>query len=144
MLRFLGIIVLLLGAFALGYAWGKRPLADLEHTVKELSRNVVDTTLGIERDLRRREGLIDAKARIVQAKSDLVNRNSATAAKELAEAIDSLESATQSTKSIDPNVQTKELAGKLRQVRLDVSQGKKGTTGKLDEIQKELDALLSR
>jgi hypothetical protein len=144
MLRFLGMIVLLLGAFALGYAWGKRPLADLEHTVKELSRNVVDTTLGIERDLRRREGLIDAKARIVQAKSDLVNRNSATAAKELAEAIDSLESATQSTKSIDPNVQTKELAGKLRQVRLDVSQGKKGTTGKLDEIQKELDALLSR
>ena len=83
MLRFLGMIVLLLGAFALGYAWGKRPLADLEHTVKELSRNVVDTTLGIERDLRRRQGLIDAKARIVQAKSDLVNRNHATAAKEL-------------------------------------------------------------
>jgi hypothetical protein len=138
------MIVLLLGAFALGYAWGKRPLADLEHTVKELSRNVVDTTLGIERDLRRREGLIDAKARIVQAKSDLFNRNTATAAKELAEAIDSLESATQGTKSVDPNVHTKELAGKLRQVRLDMSQGKKGTTGKLDEIQKELDALLSR
>ncbi len=144
MLRFLGMIVLLIGAFALGYAWGKRPLADLEHTIKELSRNVVDTTLGIERDLRRREGLIDAKARIVQAKSDLFNRNTVTAAKELAEAIDSLESATQGIKSIDPNVQAKELAGKLRQVRLDVSQGKKGTTGKLDEIQRELDALLSR
>jgi hypothetical protein len=136
------MIVLLLGAFALGYAWGKRPLADLEHTVKELSRNVVDTTLGIERDLRRRQGLIDAKARIVQAKSDLFNRNPATAAKELAEAIDSLENTT--LKSVDPTAQTRELAAKLRQVRLEVSQGKKGTTGRLDEIQKELDALLNR
>ena len=144
MLRFLGMIVLLVGAFALGYAWGKRPLADLEHTVRELSRNVVDTTIGVERDLRRRQGLIDAKARVVQAKSDLFNKNTATAAKELAEAIDSLESATQGSKSIDPNVQTRELAGKLRQIRLDVSQGKKGTTGRLDEIQKELDALLNR
>ncbi|WP_447598946.1 hypothetical protein [Nitrospira sp. Nam80] len=144
MLRFLGMIVLLLGAFALGYAWGKRPLADLEHTVKELSRNVVDTTLGIERDLRRRQGLIDAKARIVQAKSDLFNRNPATAAKELAEAIDSLENTTQGVKSVDPTAQTRELAAKLRQVRLEVSQGKKGTTGRLDEIQKELDALLNR
>ena len=104
MLRFLGMIVLLLGAFALGYAWGKRPLADLEHTVKELSRNVVDTTLGIERDLRRRQGLIDAKARIVQAKSDLFNRHPATAAKELAEAIDSLENTTQGAKPVDPTV----------------------------------------
>ena len=144
MLRFLGMIVLLLGAFALGYAWGKRPLADLEHTVKELSRNVVDTTLGIERDLRRRQGLIDAKARIVQAKSDLVNRNHATAAKELAEAIDSLENTAQGAKSVDPVAQTRELASKLRQVRLEVSQGKKGAAGRLDEIQKELDALLNR
>jgi hypothetical protein len=71
MLRFLGLSVLLIGAFALGYAWGKRPPADLERTVRDLSRNVMDTTMGIERDFRRREGLLNAKARIVQAKSDL-------------------------------------------------------------------------
>ncbi len=142
MLRFLGLIVLLLGAFALGYTWGKRPLADLEQTVRDLSRNVVDTTLGVERDLRRRQGLIDAKARIVQARSELFNRNTVTAAKELAEAIDSLEVATQDIKAVDPNLQTKELAGRLRRIRMELSQGKKGAAAKLDEAQKELDVLL--
>lgn len=144
MLRFLGLIVLLFGAFALGYTWGKRPLADLERTVRDLSRNVVDTTLGIERDLRRREGLVNAKARIVQAKSDLLNRNTTDAAKELAEAIDSLETATQDARTVDPNLQTKELAGKLRQVKVELSRGKKGTTARLDDIQKEVDALLNK
>lgn len=144
MLRFLGFVVLLLGAFSLGYTWGKRPLADLEQTARDLSRNVVDTTLGIERDLRKREGLVNAKARIVQAKSDLLNRNLNGAAKELTEAIDSLESATQDAKAVDPSVQTKQLAAKLRQVKLELSQGKKGATARLDSIQKEVDTLLNR
>ena len=144
MLRFLGLIVLLFGAFGLGYTWGKRPLADLEQTVRDLSRNVVDTTLGIERDLRRREGLINAKARIVQAKSDLLSRNTTDAAKELTEAIDSLETATQGAKNIDPDVQTKQLAGKLRQIKSELAQGRKGITPRLDGVQKEVDALLNR
>ena len=50
--------------------------------------------MGIERDLRRRQGLVDAKARIVQAKSDLFEKNTNDAVKGLAEAVDSLESAT--------------------------------------------------
>jgi hypothetical protein len=144
MLRFLGLIVLLVGAFALGYTWGKRPLPDLERTVRDLSRNVVDTTLGIERDLRKREGLVNAKARIVQAKSDLMNKNTTDAAKELAEAIDSLETATQDSRTVDPTLQTRELAGKLRHIKLELSRGKKGTAARLDDIQKEVDALLNR
>jgi molecular chaperone GrpE (heat shock protein) len=100
--------------------------------------------LGIERDLRRREGLINAKARIVQAKSDLLSRNTSDAAKELAEAIDSLETATQGAKNIDPDVRTKQLAGKLRQIKSELAQGRKGITPRLDGVQKEVDALLNR
>jgi hypothetical protein len=144
MLRFLGLSVLLIGAFALGYAWGKRPPADLERTVRDLSRNVMDTTMGIERDFRRREGLLNAKARIVQAKSDLLNRNANNAANELSEAIDSLESAAESVKNVDPPPQTKQLAGKLRQIKSDIALGKKGATTRLDGVQKEVDTLLNR
>ncbi|HEX2056681.1 MAG TPA: hypothetical protein VHF07_09315 [Nitrospiraceae bacterium] len=144
MLRFLGLIVLLLSAFALGYTWGKRPRADLEQTVRDLSRNVVDTTLGIERDLRRREGLINAKARIVQAKSDLLSKHTTEAAEELAEAIEALESAVPRTQNIDPGLEAKQLAGRLRLLKSDIAQGKKGGAAKLDTIQKEVDSLLNR
>lgn len=144
MLRFLGLLVLLAGAFGLGYMYGTRPLGNLEQTVKDVSRNVLDSTMGIERDLRRRQGLVDAKARIVQAKSDLFQKNTNDAAKELAEAVDSLENATRGGKQVDPLVQVRELTGKIRQMRLDLSQGKKIPASRLDEIQKEIDALLSK
>jgi hypothetical protein len=144
MLKFLGLLVLLTIAFILGYAWGKRPTTDLEQTVKELSRNVMDTTLGIERDLRRRQGLVDAKARVVQAKAELFNKNTGDAVKELAEAVDSLETASRGGKQVDPNVQIKELTGKIRELRMELSLGKKVSPGKLDDVQKELDQLLSK
>ncbi len=144
MLRFLGLLVLLTVSFVLGYTWGKRPTTDLEQTVKDLSRNVMDTTLGIERDLRRRQGLVDAKARVVQAKAELFNKNTGDAVKQLAEAVDSLESASRGGKQVDPNVQIKELTGKVREIRLELSLGKKVSTGKLDEVQKELDVLLNK
>jgi hypothetical protein len=144
MLRFLGTLVLLAGAFGLGYMYGTRPLGNFEQTVKDVSRNVLDTTMGIERDLRRRQGLVDAKARIVQAKSDLFQKHTNDAAKELAEAVDSLENATRGGKQADPNVQVRELTGKIRQMRLDLSQGKKIPASTLDEIQKEVDDLLSK
>ncbi len=144
MLRFLGLLVLLSGAFGLGYIYGTRPLGSLEKAVKDVSRNVVDSTMGIERDLRRRQGLVDAKARIVQAKSDLFQKNTSDAAKELAEAVDSLESATPGGKQVDPLVQVRELTGKIRQIRLDLSQGKKIPASRLDEIQKEVDVLLTK
>ena len=112
--------------------------------MRDISRNVVDTTMGIERDFRRREGLLNAKARIVQAKSDLLNRNANDAAKELTEAIDSLESATESAKNVDPALQAKQLAGKLRQIKSEIALGKKGAAARLDGVQKEVDTLLNR
>jgi hypothetical protein len=100
--------------------------------------------LGIERDLRRREGLLNAKARIVQAKSDLLSRNAADAVKELTEAIDSLESATENIRNVDPTFQTKQLAGKLRQIKSEITLGKKGAATRLDGVQREVDTLLNR
>lgn len=144
MLRFIGLLVLLALSFGIGYLWGKQPTNNLEQTVKNLSRNVVDTTLGIEKDLRRRQGLVDAKASVVQAKAELSNKNTTDAAKELAEAADLLETAARGGRQVAPNAQVKELAGKIRELRLELSLGKKVSSGKLDEIQKELDVLLRK
>ncbi|HQX22062.1 MAG TPA: hypothetical protein PLU01_01725 [Nitrospira sp.] len=144
MLRFIGLLMLLALSFGFGYLWGKQPANNLEQTVRDFSRNVVDTTLGVERDLHRRQSLVDAKSKVVQAKAELYNKNTTNAAKELAEAIDSLELATRGGKQVDPNAQVKELAGKIRELRLELSLGKKVSATKLDDVQKELDLLLRK
>jgi hypothetical protein len=74
----------------------------------------------------------------------LFNKNTGDAVKELAEAVDSLETASRGGKQVDPNVQIKELTGKIRELRMELSLGKKVSPGKLDDVQKELDQLLSK
>lgn len=144
MLRLIGLLLLLALSFGFGYLWGKQPANNLEQTVKDFSRNMVDTTLGIERDFHRRQNLVDAKGRIVQAKAELFNKNTSDAAKELAEAVNSLEIITRGGKQIDPQAQVRELTGKIRELRLELSLGKKVSSTKLDEIQKDLDMLLRK
>ena len=144
MLRFIGLLMLLALSFGFGYLWGKQPANNLEQTVRDFSRNVVDTTLGIERDLHRRQSLVDAKSNVVQAKAELYNKNTADAAKELPEALNSLDLATRGWKQVDPNATVKELAGKIRELRLELSLGKKVPATRLDDIQKELDLLLRK
>ena len=144
MLRFIGLMVLLALSFGFGYLWGKQPTNDIEQTVKDFSRNMMDTTLGIERDFHRRQSLVDAKGRILQAKAELFNKNTSEAAKELTEAVNSLETVTQGGKQTDPQAQIRELTGKIRELRIELSVGKKVSSTKLDQIQKDLDALLRK
>jgi hypothetical protein len=144
MLRFLGLLVLMSLAFAAGYVFGQLPLKPLTEKVRELSKNVMDTTLGIERDLRRRQGLVDAKARLVQAKLDLAERNYGNAGKELAETIDALEQALHGTREPATSARLRTLTTQAKEVRLELTMGKKFGPAKLDEIQKELDGLLQR
>lgn len=144
MLRFLGLLVLLAIAFGLGYMMGQLPLHPLTEKVRELSKNVMDTTLGVERDLRRRQGLVEAKAHLVQAKAHLVDRNYGSAGKELAESVDALEEALQGTKDSTGMGRIRTLMGQARELKLELSIGKKIVPGKIDDLQKDLDNLLQK
>jgi hypothetical protein len=151
MLKALAIIALAIASFGLGFYFGQRPVGtlqntvtDLQQSIKDLSRNMLDTTMGIERDLRRRQGLIDTKSRIVQAKADLFDKNFGEAAKELAEAVDALENATKGAKQDESILAVRALAGSLREVRLEISLGKPVPMRKLDELQHEVDRQLNK
>ena len=151
MLKFLGIVLLIAASFSAGYYVGQRPVgtlqqtvSDLQQSVTKLTRNVLDTTQGIEREFRRRQGLVEAKSRVVQAKANLFERNFGDAAKELGEAVTVLENATKGAKS-DPAIDAvRELTSTLREVRLEISMGKKTPMKRLDEIQLRLDKELNR
>ena len=151
MVKFFAVVLLLVGAFGAGYYLGQRPVGTLQRTVaelqqslKDMSRNVLDTTLGIERDLRRRQGLVDAKSRLVQAKAHLVDRNFGDAAKEMTEAIQAVEAATKGTKSDDATNALREMAGSLREVKLEIVTGKQVSMKKLDELQQSMNQLLNK
>lgn len=151
MAKFLSVLVLLVNAFGAGYYLGQRPVGtlqktvfDLQQTLKDLSRNVLDTTLGIERDLRRRQGLVEAKSRLVQAKAHLVERNFGDTAKELAEAINAVEATTKGTKPDSSTNALADLAGALREARLEIAMGKPVSLKKLDELQHRMDQLLNK
>jgi hypothetical protein len=105
---------------------------------------VVDTTLEIERDLRRRQGLVEAKSRLIQTKAHMVDRNYGDAAKELAEAIDSVEAITKGAKADPMTNALRDLAGSLREVKLELAMGKPVTLKKLEELQLRMDQLLSK
>ena len=151
MVKFFAVVLLLVGAFGAGYYLGQRPVGTLQRTVaelqqslKDMSRNVLDTTLGIERDLRRRQGLVDAKSRLVQAKAHLVDRNFGDAAKEMAEAIQAVEAATKGTKSDDATNALRDMAGSLRELKLEIVTGKQVSMKKLDELQQSMNQLLNK
>lgn len=149
--KFLGALALVVASFALGYYFGQRPVGTLEQTVndlqsslKDMSRNVVDTTMGIERDLRRRQALLDAKSRVVQARSELFDKNFGEAAKQLADGVGTLEGAVKGAK---PNAQSqavRELIGSLQEIRLELSMGKQVPIRKLTELQQRLDKELNQ
>jgi hypothetical protein len=151
MAKFFAVLLLMAGAFGAGYYLGQRPVgtlqrsvAELQQSLKDVSRNVLDTTLGIERDLRRRQGLVDAKSRFVQAKVNVIERNYGEAAKELAEAIDAVEATTKGAKIDATTAALRDLAGSLREVKLELSMGKPVSLKKMDELQQRMDQLLNK
>jgi hypothetical protein len=151
MWKFVGVLALALASFGLGYYFGQRPVGTLEQTVGDLrqsltqmSRDVLDTTMGIERDLRRRQALLDTKARVVQAKSDLFDKNYGEAAKQLAEGVEALESALKGAKKDETTQALKSVAEKLQEIRLELSMGKSIPMKNLDELQREIDRQLNK
>jgi len=162
MFKFLLFLMLLAASFGTGYYFGQRPvgtlqqtvshlserwtvsqktIAELQQSIKNLSHNVVDTTIGIERDLRRRQGLVEAKSRLVQAKIQVLDRNFGAAAKELAQAGEALE---QAVKDEPSGSEIRDLAARMKALRGEISKGQLIPMKKLDELQQALDRQLNK
>lgn len=151
MWKLIAALVLAALSFSLGFYFGQRPVgtlqqtvSDLQHSITEMSRNIYDTTMGIERDLRRRQALIDTKSRVVQAKSELFDKNFGEAAKQLGEAAETLDAATKGAKQDESTLAVRALTGTLRETKLELSMGKTVSIRKLDDIQRDVDRQLNK
>jgi len=81
---------------------------------------------------------------VVQAKSELFDKNFGEAAKQLGEAAETLDNATKGAKEDESILAVRALNGTLREVRLELSMGKPVSMKKLDEIQREVDRQLNK
>jgi len=165
MLKFIVILCLTAGSFAAGYYLGQQPdgtvqstvsnlskqvtrsekmVGDVRQSLQSLSQNALTTTLSIERDLRHRQGLVEAKSRLVQAKADVLDQNFGDAAKELGEAVTVLETSAKDIKQDHTADTMLELAGQLREVRLEVAMGKPVPLKRLEDVQQRMNRLLDK
>jgi hypothetical protein len=81
---------------------------------------------------------------VVQAKSELFDKNFGEVAKQLSEAAETLENATRGAKQDESILAVRALTGTLREVRLELSMGKPVSMKKLDDIQREVDRQLNK
>ena len=81
---------------------------------------------------------------MIQAKSELFDKNFGEAAKQLGEAAETLDNVTKGAKQDEIILATRALTGTLREVRLELSMGKAVSIKKLDEIQREVDRQLNK
>jgi len=84
------------------------------------------------------------KARVVQAKAELVDKNFGEAAKQLAEGVDALESAIKSAKPSEQTQILRGFVGALQEMRLELSMGKPVPIRKLTDLQQNLDRELNK
>jgi len=151
MWKFIGVVVLVAASFSLGFYFGQRPVGTLQDTVgdlrqslKDMSRNVIDTTMGIEQDLRRRQALLETKSKIVQARSEVLDKNFGEAAKQLADGVAGLEAAIKGARQDGSTQAVRTIIGTLQELRLESSMGKPVPMKKLNEVQKEIDRQLDK
>jgi hypothetical protein len=143
MFKLLGWLILFVAGFWVGYYAGQNPVEELQRSVSDLTRSVLDISAGLQRTVRLRHGLVDGKAHIVEAKAEVLDKNYGNATTALAQAIESLERASTVERETRGTQKVRPLLEKVREAHLELSMGRPIPRTKLDDIQKELDSLLA-
>jgi len=143
MLKFLGFLVVMGLIFGLGVYVGQQGPDKVLHKAKQFGADVAAKTGSVERNLAVRTGLVNAKERLVQAKSDLLDKNYGRAVAGLDEAAQAL-TAAKASAGEELSGKIEKVLGKAASVKAEALALKPALHEKVDELVKELDQLLAR
>jgi hypothetical protein len=143
MLKFLGFLMVVGLAFGLGVYVGQKGPENVLHKAKQLGAEVIAKTSTVERSLTVRTGIVDAKERMVQAKSELLDKNYGKAVASLEEAGQNLTKAKDAAGE-DLQETIRKVAEKLSGVKTEAQALKTGLHSRVDELVKELDQMLEK
>jgi hypothetical protein len=143
MLKLLGFLLVVGLAFAVGYQAGREGPNTVVKNVKELWAQVVNRTTTFDRQQSLRVSLVNAKERLIQAKSDLLDKNYGKAVSGLEETAQLL---AQSKGSADEDTRPKldALRKKVTELAGEANSLKAGVLVKLNDAIKDVDSLLAR
>ena len=144
MFKILSLTMLLGSIFWAGYFVGKQPPGEVKHTIRTMSEEMIERALGVDesRLIRHREYL-EAKSRIVQSKSNLIDGEFDQAADEMGQALIHLKKAfTSEDESSSPGM-TDQLVAKIEALKDALASGEIIPRNALDDIQQSLDRLLT-
>ena len=144
MIKFVGILLILGGIFWAGYYVGQQPPDEVKRTLRTMSEEVVERTLGLEDgrlDLKRE--FLEAKSRLLDGKSEILDGEYGEAAEELGEALEHLKNAVGIQGKKTSQVVLEGLVSKLNDIKQSLASGQEVSQEKIDEAQQELDALIS-
>ncbi len=128
-------------AFGVGVYVGQKGPENVLHKAKQFGADVVAKTSSVERSLALRTGIVNAKERLVQAKSELLDKNYGRAATGLDEAAQALNAAKDSAGD-DLRGSLEKTLAKVSAMKTDAQALKPGLQAKVDELMKELDRML--
>ena len=143
MLKFLGFLMVVGLAFGLGVYVGQKGPENVLHKAKQLGADVVARTSSVERSLAARTGIVNAKERLVQAKSELLDKNYGKAVSGLEEASQALAKA-RDTAGDDLRGNLEKALEKVAAAKTAAQALKPGLQTKVDELVRDLDQMLAR
>lgn len=143
MLKFLAMLVLVGVAFVCGLYVGRQGPEVVLKKAQQIGDVVVSRTSSLERDVTVRFHLVNAKERLIQAKSDLLDKNYGKAEEGLREVQSDLSRA-KAAAGEDLKGKLEGLAGRVSEVMAEAQAMKPGVPAKLEKVVRELDASLAR
>ena len=143
MLRFLGFLVIVGITFAVGYQMGRDGPDAIVKKARELGAEVMTRATVLERTTSLRTSLVNAKEHLVQAKSDLLDKNYGKVVEGLQETEKALDQAkTSAGEDLRPRLNA--LTKRVSDLETEAKALKPGVITKLNEVVKEVDTLLNR
>ncbi|GJL56382.1 MAG: hypothetical protein NPIRA02_35140 [Nitrospirales bacterium] len=127
--------------FSLGYYTGQRP-DEIKQKIRELSGDVIEQTIGLDQKLSLRREFLQAKARLIEGKSKLLDHQYTSAAEELGHAFEHLGKAKAAEGDGQVGKRVEELMYEILEAQQRLTKGEGISRDTLDLAQAKLDALL--
>ncbi|WP_454064067.1 hypothetical protein [Candidatus Nitrospira salsa] len=140
-MKMLLFLVVLAAVFSLGYYTGQRP-DEIKQKIRDLSGDVIEQTIGLDQKLSLRREFLQAKARLIEGKSKLLDHQYKDAAKELGLAFEHLGNAKAAEGNGHVGKRVEELMYEILEAQQRLVQGEGVSRETLDLVQAKLDELL--
>ena len=140
-MKILFFLVAFVMVFGFGYYTGQRP-EEIKQKIRELSGQVLKQTIGFDKGFSVRRDFLQAKARLIEGKSQLLDENYKEAAKELGHAFDHLGQAQTAGNDGHAGKEVEKLMHEILAAQQRLARGKRVSRETFDGLQEKLDALL--